>query len=61
MATVYLAEDLKRDRKVTIDVLEPELAAVLPTCTTASLRREALREDDRPQPRIDAADCTNLR
>ncbi len=29
MATVYLAEDLKHDRKVAIKVLRPELAAVL--------------------------------
>ena len=29
MATVYLAADLKRDRKVAIKVLKPELAAVL--------------------------------
>jgi Tol biopolymer transport system component len=29
MATVYLAEDLKHDRKVAIKVLKPELAAVL--------------------------------
>jgi len=29
MATVYLAEDLKHDRKVAIKVLQPELAAVL--------------------------------
>ena len=29
MATVYLAEDLKRHRKVTVKVLRPELAAVL--------------------------------
>ena len=29
MATVYLAEDLKLDRKVAIKVLKPELAAVL--------------------------------
>jgi len=29
MATVYLAEDLKHQRKVTIKVLRPELAAVL--------------------------------
>jgi len=29
MATVYLAEDLKHDRKVAITVLRPELAAVL--------------------------------
>ena len=28
MATVYLAEDLKHDRKVAIKVLKPELAAV---------------------------------
>ena len=29
MATVYLAEDLKHDRKVAIKVLKPELAALL--------------------------------
>ncbi|MGD8277269.1 MAG: serine/threonine-protein kinase, partial [Gemmatimonadota bacterium] len=29
MATVWLAEDLKHDRKVAIKVLKPELAAVL--------------------------------
>ena len=29
MATVYLAHDLKRDRKVAIKVLKPGLAAVL--------------------------------
>ena len=29
MATVYLAEDLKHDRKVAIKILKPELAAVL--------------------------------
>jgi hypothetical protein len=29
MATVYLAEDLKHNRKVAIKVLKPELAAVL--------------------------------
>ena len=29
MATVYLAQDLKRDRKVALKVLKPELAAVL--------------------------------
>ncbi len=29
MATVYLAEDLKHDRKVALKVLQPELAAVI--------------------------------
>ena len=29
MATVYLAEDLKHDRKVAIKVLRPELAAII--------------------------------
>ena len=29
MANVYLAEDLKHDRKVAVKVLRPELAAVL--------------------------------
>ncbi len=29
MATVYLADDLKHERKVALKVLKPELAAVL--------------------------------
>jgi hypothetical protein len=29
MATVYLAQDLKHDRKVAIKILKPELAAVI--------------------------------
>ena len=29
MATVYLAQDLKHDRKVAVKVLRPELAAVI--------------------------------
>ena len=29
MATVYLAQDIKHDRKVAIKVLKPELAAML--------------------------------
>ena len=29
MATIYLAQDLKHDRKVALKVLKPELAAVL--------------------------------
>ena len=29
MATVYLADDIKHDRKVAIKVLRPELAAVI--------------------------------
>jgi serine/threonine protein kinase len=29
MATVYLAEDLKHDRKVAIKVLRPELSAII--------------------------------
>ncbi|MEO8227783.1 MAG: protein kinase, partial [Gemmatimonadota bacterium] len=29
MATVYLAEDLKHDRKVAVKVLRPELAAII--------------------------------
>ena len=28
MATVYLAQDMKHDRKVAVKVLKPELAAV---------------------------------
>ena len=30
MATVYLAEDLRHERKVALKVLKPELAAVRP-------------------------------
>jgi len=29
MATVYLAEDLKHDRKVTVKILRPERSAIL--------------------------------
>ena len=42
MATVYLAHDLKHDRKVAIKVLKPELAAdrfVVEIKTTAALQR----------------------
>ena len=49
-ATVYLAEDLKHDRKVALKVLKPELAAVLGAerfvveiKTTASLRHPRSR------------------
>ena len=31
MATVYLAQDLKHDRRVALKVLEPELSAVMGT------------------------------
>ncbi len=35
MATVYLAHDVKHDRKVALKVLRPELAAVIgATCST---------------------------
>ncbi len=46
MATVYLAEDLKHNRKVAVKVLRPELAAALGAerfvqeiTTTANLQR----------------------
>jgi serine/threonine-protein kinase len=49
MATVYLAEDLKHDRKVALKVLKPELAAVLGADrfvqeikTTASLQHPSI-------------------
>ncbi len=45
MATVYLAEDIKHERKVALKILRPELAAVLGTerflseiTTTANLQ-----------------------
>jgi serine/threonine-protein kinase len=50
MATVYLAEDLKHDRKVAVKVLRPELASVLGAerfvqeiKTTASLQHPGTR------------------
>ncbi len=36
MATVFLADDLKHERKVALKVLKPELAAVVVTLATAS-------------------------
>ena len=55
MATVYLAEDLKHDRKVAVKVLRPEIAAVLGAerfvreiTTTAKKRRPARRSRDNP-------------
>lgn len=39
MATVYLAHDLKHDRKVAIKVLRPELAAVLGAERFVQVRR----------------------
>ncbi len=36
MATVYLAHDIKHDRKVAIKVLRPELAAGIMTLTLTS-------------------------
>ena len=35
MATVYLADDLKHERKVALKVLKPELAALSPDALTA--------------------------
>ena len=57
MATVYLAEDIKHQRKVALKILRPELAAVLGAerflseiKTTANLQHpggDTPREDDR--------------
>ena len=44
MATVYLAQDLKHDRKVAIKVLRPELAAVI------GAERFLRRDQDHRQP-----------
>ena len=44
MATVYLAQDLKHDRKVAIKVLRPELAAVI------GAERFLARDQDHRQP-----------
>ncbi len=39
MATVYLADDLKHERKVALKVLKPELAAVVPCPQPIHTRR----------------------
>ena len=39
MATVYLARDLRHDRKVALKVLRPELGAILERATRGSERR----------------------
>ncbi|MEO8201984.1 MAG: hypothetical protein ABI679_15740 [Gemmatimonadota bacterium] len=41
MATVYLAQDLKHDRKVAIKVIRPELAAVIGRSPHRSLHHKA--------------------
>ncbi len=63
MATVYLAEDLKHDRKVAIKVLKPELAAVLGAerfvveiKTTAALQHPHILPSSIPAP--PTASCT---
>jgi serine/threonine protein kinase len=59
MPTVYLAQDLKHDRKVALKVLRPELAAVLGAVATALIllyidcyhlrvMADAYRTDQRP-------------
>ena len=40
MATVYLAQDLKHDRKVAVKVLRPELAAVESMSSSTGSRSE---------------------
>ena len=44
MATVYLAQDLKHDRRVAVKVLRPELAAVI------GAERFLSRDQDHGQP-----------
>ena len=53
MATVYLADDLKHERKVALKVLKPELAAVVGAerflaeiKMTANLQRQGSREGE---------------
>jgi serine/threonine protein kinase len=49
MATVYLAQDLKHDRKVAIKVLHPELAAAIgPERFLAEIRVTANLQHPRP-------------
>ncbi len=44
MATVYLADDLKHHRKVTVKVLRPEISAALGTDRGMTLVIQGLRE-----------------
>ena len=60
MATVYLAHDVKHDRKVAVKVLRPELAAVLGAeqfiqeiKTTANLQREGSYREERIDGRVE--------
>ncbi len=49
MATVYLAQDLKHERKVALKVLKPELAAVVGA--------ERFLAEDRPAFRFSQCEC----
>jgi len=44
MATVYLARDLRHDRKVALKVLNPELGAVLPIPEVGGLHHRYVRQ-----------------
>ena len=60
MANVYLAHDLKHDRKVAVKVLRPELAAVLGTRATITIRHVVLGDsvhDETPAPMLRIVSC----
>ena len=62
MATVYLAHDLKHDRKVAIKVLKPELAAVLGADQEhMALATSRDRIAERGRPRIAGKDAPCVR
>jgi TolB-like protein/Tfp pilus assembly protein PilF/tRNA A-37 threonylcarbamoyl transferase component Bud32 len=61
MATVYLAEDLKHDRKVAIKVLRPELAAALGAERfLAEIRTTAKLQHPHILPLLDSGDAEGL-
>ena len=61
MATVYLAEDLKHDRKVAIKVLRPELAAALGAERfLAEIRTTAKLQHPHILPLLDSGDADGL-
>jgi len=59
MATVYLAQDLKHDRKVAVKVLKPELATVMGTERfLAEIRTTAYFSDPHLPPLHDSGSIT---
>ncbi len=61
MATVYVAEDLKHERKVAVKVLRPELAAVLgPERLAKEIEVTAKRQHPNVLPLYDSGEANTL-